>query len=74
MYYQKLNQVTRTFTFPITCCDDAVQDIDTEANYFIAVDMESDYWQVMVEEEACKILEFFIPDGNWRCKVMPMGP
>ena len=27
--YQKLNQVTRPFTFPIPWCDDAVQDINT---------------------------------------------
>ena len=45
--YQKLNQFTRPFAFPITRCDDAVQDIDTEENYFIAVDMNSGYWQVV---------------------------
>ena len=47
--YQKLNHVTRPFTFPITCCDDAVQDIDTEAKYFIAVDTESEYWQIVTK-------------------------
>ena len=51
MSYEKLNQVTRPLTLPIPCCDDVVQDIDTEENYFIAVDMESGYLQVMSEEE-----------------------
>ena len=37
--YQKLNQVTCPVAFPIPRCDNAVQNIDTEANYFIAVDM-----------------------------------
>ena len=44
--YRKLNQDIRPFTFPIPCCDDAVKYIGTEANYFIAVDMNSGYWQV----------------------------
>ena len=60
--YQKLNQVTRTFTFHITRFDDGVQDIETEANYFISVDMDSGYWQLVVEEEAQERLSFFAPD------------
>ena len=71
--YQKQNQVTRPFTFFISCCDDTVQDIDTEANYFIAVDMDSGYWQVVEEEESHKRLSFFTPDGKCRWNVMPMG-
>ena len=47
--YQKLNQFTRPFTFTVPRCDDAVQYINTEANYFIAVDMYSGYWQVVTE-------------------------
>ena len=45
--YQKMNQVTHPFTFSLSWCDDAVQDIDTEGKYFIAVDMDSGYWQVV---------------------------
>ena len=68
-----MNQVNYQFTFPIPCFDGAVQDIDTEANYFIAVDMDSGYCQVVVEEMAQERLELFIPDGKWRRKLMPMG-
>ena len=71
--YQKLNQSTRPFTFPIPLCDDSVHYIDIEANYFIAVDMYSGYWEIVAEEEACKRLELFTPDGKWRCKLIPMG-
>ena len=46
---QKLDQVNHPFTFPISSCDYSVQNIDTEANYFIAVDMDSGYWQVVAE-------------------------
>ena len=51
--YQKLNQVTCPFALPIPHCGNSAQDIDTEANYFIDVDMDSDYWQLVSEEEAC---------------------
>ena len=73
MSYQKLNQVTQPFTFPIPCCDDAVQDINTEAKYVISVDTESGYCQVAAEEEARKRLAFFTPDGKRRWKVIHMG-
>ena len=43
------NQVTRPFTFPTPICDDTVQDIDTYTKYFISVDMDSEYWQVVSE-------------------------
>ena len=63
--YQKLNQVTRPFNLPITCCDDSVQDIDTEAKYFIDVVMDIGYWKLAKEEEVLKKLSFFTPDINW---------
>ena len=59
--YQKLNQVTCQFTFPLPRCDDTVQDIDTEEKYLIAVDMDLGYWQVVAEEEARKKLALFTP-------------
>ena len=73
MSYQKLNQVTRPFTFPIPRCDDAVQDIDIESKYFIAMDMDSGYWQVLSEEEERERLTFLNPDGKRRWKVMHIG-
>ena len=39
-----MNQVTRSFTFPLSRCDDEVQYIETEAKYFIALGMDSGYW------------------------------
>ena len=73
MSYQKLNEVTKSLNLPIPHCDDAVQDIDTEAKYFISVDMDSGYWKVVVEEEARERLALFTPDGKRWWKVMPMG-
>ena len=50
--YRKLNQVTQPYAFPIPRCDDAVEDIDTEAKFFIAIDLDSGYWQVLAAKEA----------------------
>ena len=71
--YRRLNQLTKPFAFPIPRCDDAVEDIDTEAKYFIVIDLDSGYWQVVAEKEAREKLDFFTPDGKKRWKVMPMG-
>ena len=72
-FLSKLNQVTSPFSFPFPYCYDAVQDISTEAKYFITVNIDSGYWQVVAEEESQEILEFFTPDRNIRCKVISVG-
>jgi hypothetical protein len=71
--YRKLNQVTRPFKYPIPRCDDAVEDIDSEAKWFIAVDMDSGYWQLVAEPAARAKLAFYTPNGKKRWTVMPMG-
>jgi hypothetical protein len=50
-----------------------VEGIGTNARFFIAVDMDSGYWQVFAELEARSRLAFFTPTGKKRWKVMPMG-
>ena len=73
MSYQKLNQITCPFAFPITFCDDAVQDIDTEAKYFIYMDMDSGYWQVVAEDGSRERLVLFASDVKLWYKVISMG-
>ena len=64
MSYQKLNQATRQFTLPIPLYDDTVQDIYSEARYFIDMDMNSGYWKLVMKEEAYERLELFTLDRN----------
>ncbi len=71
--FRKLNAVTKPFTFPIPRCDDAVNDVDPKAQYFIAIDMDSGYWQVSADKDAREKLAFFTPDGKLHFTVMPMG-
>ena len=72
MFYQILNQVTGPFDFTIHRCDDAVQDIETEAKNFIAVDIDSGHWQVLAEDKAHARLALLTFDGKRRWKVMPI--
>ena len=70
--YQKLNHTTWPFDFTIPRWDDLVQDIYTEENYFIAVDMDSGYWIVVGKEEAHERLALLnLDEKRWQ-KVIPM--
>ena len=71
--YRRLNQVTRPFTFPIRRCDDAVSDVGPRARYWISVDLDSGFWQILVEPASRPKLAFFTPIGKKRWTVMPMG-
>jgi hypothetical protein len=71
--YRKLNQVTRTFQFPIRRCDDAVADIPPWAKVFLSFDLDSGYWQVALDSESKSRTAFFTPAGKKRWCVMPMG-
>ena len=51
MSYQKLNQVTLQFSFPIPRCNYVVQEINKGEKYFISVELDSGYWKLVAEEE-----------------------
>ena len=73
MSYQRLTQVTLPFSFLAPGCGDELQDIDTEASYFIYLYMYSGYFQVVVEEDARERLALLALDRKRRWRVMPMG-
>ena len=50
-----------------------MQEIDTEAKYFISLDMGSGYWKVIAKDEAQERLQFFNLYRKQRWKVMTMG-
>ena len=70
--YRKLNAVTRPFIYPSRRCDDAARDIG-RSKYFITMDFESGFWQVLLHEDSRDKTAFFVPDGQKRWTVMPMG-
>ena len=70
--YRKLNAVTRPFIYPARRCDDAARDIGP-SKYFITMDFESGFWQVELHEQSRDKTTFFVPGGQKRWTVMPMG-
>jgi hypothetical protein len=62
--YQHINQVTRTFEYPIPQCDDAVSKILPWALFFLSMDLDAGYWQVELEKQSRSKLAFFIPSGK----------
>ena len=71
--YRRLNQVTRPFAYPIPRCDDAVEEIPSWAKYFIAIDLDSGYWQIQSCSASRHKLAFFVSHGKKTWMVMPMG-
>ena len=70
--YRKLNAVTRPFIYPARRCDDAARDIGP-SKYFITMDFESGFWQVELHEQSRDKTTFFVPGGQKRWTVIPMG-
>ena len=70
--YRQLNTVTRPFIYPSRRCDDAARDIG-RPKHFITMDFESGFWQVLLHETSRDKTAFFVPDGQKRWTVMPMG-
>ena len=70
--YRKLNTITRPFIYPARRCDDAARDIG-KSRHFITMDLESGFWQVLLHETSRDKTAFFVPDGQKRWTVMPMG-
>ena len=69
---RQLNTVTRPFIYPSRRCDDAARNIG-RSKHFITIDFESGFWQVLLHETSRDKTAFFVPDGQKRWTVMPMG-
>ena len=70
--FRPINAKTRPFTFPVTRCDDAVEEIG-DREFTITLDLDSGYWQVKLHKDAKEKTAFFTPEGKKHWNVMPMG-
>ena len=73
LYYIKLNQINYPFSFTIPGYICADKDIYTEVKFFIEVEKDSGYYQVVSEEEAQENLKLFALYVKVWCKAMDMG-
>jgi hypothetical protein len=64
--------VTRGFEFPVTRCDDAVNDIGPRS-FVITGDLKTGYWQVLVNKASREKTAFFVHNGKKHWNHMPMG-
>jgi hypothetical protein len=70
--FRKVNNVTKTDTYPIPRIEDCIDKIG-KAKYISKFDMLKGYWQVPLTERAKDISAFVTPKGLYRYKVMPFG-
>ena len=70
--YRKVNDVTKTDTFPIPRMEDCIDRVG-DAKYVTKLDLMKGYWQVPLTKRACEISAFVTPSGLYSYKVMPFG-
>ena len=70
--YRKVNNVTKTDTFPIPRIDDCIDRIGN-AKYITKVDLLKGFYQVPLTDRAKELSAFVTPDGLFQYKVMPFG-
>ena len=70
--YRKLNEATKTDSYPLPRVDDCIDRIGT-AKYISKLDLLKGYWQVGLTPKAQAASAFVTRDGLFECKVMPFG-
>ena len=70
--YRKVNNVTKSDTFPIPRMDDCIDRIGP-AKYVTKFDLLKGFWQVPLTDRAKEISAFVTPDGLFQYKVAAFG-
>ena len=70
--YRKVNQVTKSDSYPIPRIDDCIDRVG-DATYVTKIDLLKGFWQVGLTERAKTISAFVTMDGLYQYKVMPFG-
>ena len=70
--YCKVNNCTKTYTFPIPSIDDCIDKIGRSKSVS-KFDLLKGFWQIPLTEKVKEITAFVTPDGLLQDKVMPFG-
>ena len=70
--YRKVNNVSKTDTFPIPRMDDCIDKIKN-SKYITKFDLLKGFWQIPLTERAKEVSAFVTPGGLYHYKVMPFG-
>ena len=68
--YRKVNNLSKTNTFPIPRMDDCIDKIG-KSKYITKFDLLKAFWQIPLTERAKVSSAFVTPDGLYHYKVMP---
>ena len=70
--YCKVNAVTKKDAYPLPRIDDTLDALGG-AEYFTTLDLQSEYWQVPLDENSKEITAFSTSNGHFEFNVMPFG-
>ena len=70
--YRKVNDLTRTITYPLPLIDDLLQQLD-RCRFMTSLDLRSGYWAVPVSEESRHVTSFACHVGQFQFRRMPFG-
>ena len=70
--FRKVNQCTKTDSYPIPRIDDCIDKIGN-AKFVSKFDLLKGYWQVPLTDRAKEISAFCTPDALYQYRVMPFG-
>ena len=70
--YRKVNNVTKSDSFPIPRMDDCIDKIGG-AKFVTKFHLLKGFWQVPLTERAKEVSAFAVPNGLYQYKVMPFG-
>jgi hypothetical protein len=70
--YRKLNELSKKDAYPLPRIDDCIDNLDG-AKYFCTLDLQSGYWQVMMDPKDQEKTAFCTRSGLYEFKVMPFG-
>jgi hypothetical protein len=70
--YRRLNDVTKTSSYPIPLIADLL-DCFNGARYYSSIDLASGYWQIPMDPDSMDKTTFNSKYGSYRFRVMPFG-
>ena len=70
--FRKVNSVTKKNAYPLPRADDMF-DRAARAKFFTAIDLQSGYWQIQIDEESIEKTAFTTGTDLWEFEIMPFG-
>ena len=70
--FHKVNSVTKKNAYPLPRADDMF-DRAARAKFFTAIDLQSGYWQIQMDEESIEKTAFTTGTDLWEFESMPFG-